>query len=307
MQINNFKYSFKRKELGFLSPICWWNFFRTEWKEQKFYRKHLSGAEKKEIKRERKGYILSFLISGALHAILLIGLYNGLTSNLLLSSNLAISGGEVDFELIESIQQAQLDPVYDKNSTIIIDPSSLRPPQKSKLLALNKLIKGLKLSKNSMALTPRVSRERKSSLESVEKKLKAGLSINRHGRRFGNKKIVPQRVKLWDSVQLFKADVGRGGYVNYAEIMRVIDKHSFYFRDCYEKALLKDEELSIKAVFVLSLNQAKVQKTKLNLQGNGNPQSRRVLARCLFQNSKTLVFAKNKRNMSVKFNLIFGI
>ena len=89
--------------------------------------------------------------------------------------------------------------------------------------------------------------------------------------------------------------------------MKVIDQHSFQFQECYERGLLKDESLSGKVIFLLKLRQSQVKKAGLELKGKGNPASRKELTRCLFNESKKLTFSNNKGNISIKFNLIFGL
>ncbi len=76
------------------------------------------------------------------------------------------------------------------------------------------------------------------------------------------KKVTPLKVQLWNHMNLSQSSTAGEG-VNYTDIMKVIDKHSF--QTCYEKALLKDEKLSVKLVFLLKISQSKVQNTRLEL------------------------------------------
>ena len=124
------------------------------------------------------------------------------------------------------------------------------------------------------------------------------------------REITPLKVQLWDHMKMFKTDKTKktvAANQENTEIMKVIDQHSFQFQECYEEALLLDEKLSGKVIFLLKLNRSKVKKSGMELEGQGNSNSRRKLTRCLFKESKKLVFLKNRKNISVKFNLIFGL
>lgn len=302
-------YWFFRKKFWYVFPVPVLIFFMKEWKEERLYLSSLSVQEKKEIAKSRTSLFLSFSVSIVLHAVFFLSIFFGVFDRVLYDRNIFISKNVIDFELMEGMVSTYLDPVYDQNSDIIVDPAVLIGKNKNKdsqLLSLSSLLKELKKSENPVLSSVfSKSQKRKSRLDQEEKNLRAGLWGLKQGNTIA-KKITPMRIQLWDHMRLSNSDVVNVK-VNYTHIMGVIDRHSFQFRDCYEQALLKDEKLSVKAAFFLKLDQSKVKKTKLELHGNGNPRSRRALSYCLFRESKALVFSKNKKNISVKFNLIFGL
>ena len=108
-------------------------------------------------------------------------------------------------------------------------------------------------------------------------------------------------------MNLSKTSLSSSANVNTTDIMKVIDGHSFQFRNCYERALLQDESLSVKVVFLLKLNGSRVETVRLEMKGQGSARSRRALSHCLFRESKKLIFSSNQESLSLKFNLIFGL
>ena len=302
-------YLFFRERFWYISPLFVLAFFLKEWREERLYLRSLDTQEKKEMTKQKVSYFISFSVSISLHAVFILGIFTGIFDRVLYNKDVFIAKDVVDFELMEGMVSSYLDPVYDQNSDVIVNPAILIGKQDKKddqMLSLNHLLNQLKKSKNPF-LSSVVSegQKRRSKLGQEERNLRAGLGGFDQGRTIG-KKIRPMRIKLWNQVHLSGSDAVNVK-VDYAHIMKVIDQHSFQFRDCYEQALLKDEKLSVKAAFFLKLNQSKVKRTQLKLHGDGNTRSRRSLSYCLFRESKALVFSKNKKNISVKFNLIFGL
>ncbi len=303
-----------RKKYWYIFPWRVIAFFIKEYKEKHLYLKSISKDERKDLIKQKWRHFISFSISIILHIIFFLTVFNGFFNSILTNKETVVIENVVDFELMDAMVSAPLDPVFDENSDIVINSSTLLEIDDEKtdkqILALDSLLSVLKKSKNPVlsADFDKQKQEQKqkhrSSLAQAERKLKAGLSLG-YKKHIERKANVPRK-QLWNRIRLLESDTIDGG-ANYANIMRVIDQHSFQFRDCYEQALLKDEKLSVKAVIFLTLSQTKVEKTKLKLQGNGNIQSRRALSHCLFQESKELVFSKNKKNVLVKFNLIFGL
>ena len=305
--IKNIFYKAKFWYLLPLSVIC---FFLKEWREGKLYLSSLSVREKQEIKKRKLCYYISFSVSGILHVIFFVVVFNGIVSNILIDKNVVLVNDTVDFELMDGMVSSYLSPIYDEKSDIIIEPSLLigeRQKNDKKALSLDNLLNYLKASKNPILSSSSSTNKQKYSVrfKQEERSFKAGLGI-RHVKKKIEEAILPIRSQLWEHLHISKPEK-MNVKVNYADIMKAIDQHTFQFRDCYEQALLKDEKLSINAMFLLKINQSKVQKTRLELKGKGNPKSRRTLSHCLFKESKKLVFLKNKKNISVKFNLIFDL
>ena len=239
-----------------------------------------------------------------MHCLFCLFFFYNFLSPVLIGEDKTIKGEAVDFDIMDGMLSSDLDPVYDKTSEFIIKPSSLINRDK-KGQSLANLLERLKESKPtglSFGRTSREGRKRRSQIGQAENKLKAGL-----GWKKTKKKVSPLKSQFWENVKMSKSEAATEGSMDHGGIMKVIDKHSFEFQDCYERALLKDESLSGKVIFLLKLNQSKVKKAGLELKGEGNPPSRRELTRCLFQESKKLVFLNNKGNISIKFNLIFGL
>ncbi len=287
-------------------------FFVQEWKEARLDYKNLDPEDRKEIKKERLRYFASLGVSLALHVFLLAGMWNALLSPVSFVGETEIQAEEVDFELTEGMVSSEVEPLYDRFGEVIIKPSLLFTARKKDkhALLLNELLKKLKEEKGPALSTALLKSRRKGSsrLRGAEQSLRAGLMrVEKVRIPQPRQRKSLQEAGLWSQVGLLKKEKGNMAPVNNTEIMKVIDSHSFQFRDCYEKALLKDESLSIRAVVLLKLNQSRVEHTRLELKGRGNPVSRRLLSHCLFRQSKTLVFAKNRQNISVRFNLIFGL
>ena len=295
----------------FFPPIGF-AFFIREWREDRLYLASLNMQEKKERIREKLYYCVSF----TLHIIFFLSAFYGVFNNILSgdAEHTIFPRDSVDFELTEGMISGDLSPMYDKKSDIIIQPSALlieKKKQEKQKLSLNTLLQKLKASKNTGLSSP-LSKEfiskdvsnRPSKLNKMEKNFLAGLGLS--GKKNPAKKSISLQKKLWDHINLQQSNK-KSGNINYAHIMSVIDQNSAPFRDCYEEALLKNEQLSVKATFILILNGSKVKKAKLDLNGNGHPKIHRTLSYCLFQESKKLIFLKNTENISFKFNLIFGL
>ncbi len=232
-------------------------------------------------------------------------------SPVLVLEDQALKPSEVDFDIMDGMLASDMDPVYDEESEFIIKPSSLiiyKDKKDQSLANLLERLKGFKsksLSEMSGKLI-RKKKEYKSQIIQEERKLKAGLGWQKSESQVMGKSAAPLRVQLWDRIKMSKSNTTNKN-VDYGRIMKVIDQHSFEFQECYEKALLRDENLSGKVIFLLKLAHSQVKTAGLELKGKGSPISRRELTRCLFQESKKLVFSDNKNNVTIKFNLIFGL
>lgn len=226
-----------------------------------------------------------------------------LSHSVLLGEDKIIKGDLVNFDVMDGMLSSDLNPVYDKNSEFVIKPSSLIKAKSRKDQSLSSLLEKLRIAKftSLSSETSKKSIKYESQLGEGEYKLGTGL-----GRRKTRKKVSSFRAQLWDRMKILQSNAIDED-TNYGKIMKVIDKHSFQFQECYEKALLRDENLSGKVVFLLKLSRSKVKKSGLELQGEGDSRSRRMFTHCLFQESKKLVFLHNKGDVSVKFNLIFGL
>ena len=290
-------------------------FFIKEWSEELKFYASLSTKEKQESRRAKTRGFICFLISIVLHTLFLfLAIQRGFSSDSTKPIDIELALNNKGFELAEGMVSLEVKPIYDKKGDIIIAPSMLKQeknktPKDKKALALNQLLKNLKASKGP-TLSDKVKikqpkSKKTSQLEKEQLRLQKSLQISESNRPFV-KTTKPKMANLWLASPLTKTKK-QVKPANYTNIMKVIDQKSFQFRDCYEKALLKDELLSVKVVFLLQLRKTKVQKTRLELHGKGNPESRRTLTHCLFRESKTLVVLQNKNNISVKFNLIFGL
>ncbi len=307
MKLKNL-YFFCKKKFPYLFPGRILAFFAEEWKEERLYFTGLSAVEKQEIKKSRRRHGLSFSFSCILHGVLFIGLYNGLFTPVKEGPVLDIGeAGAVDFELAEGMISSEMSPVF-YESDIVVKPALLFTKKKKdeRKTALEALLQELKLGKNPL-LSSSVSADTTSQsarLEWEERRFKAGLLSVKAGKR----KRKHLKAQLWSKMNLFEALASSSDVsVNNSDIMKVIDGHSFQFRHCYERALLKDESLSVKVVFLLKLSQSRVKTTRLEIKGTGSPPSRRILSHCLFRESKKLTFVNNTENISLKFNLIFGL
>lgn len=294
---------FFRSRFWYLFPGMVFRFLVQEWKEQRLYLATLTDWEKEEIRKQRRRNLLSFSISFVLHFLFCCIFFYKFSNVVLLSENKIIKKETIDFDIMDGMLSSELNPVYDEDSEYIIKPSSLIKSEERKAQSLISLLERLRESKitslSNKALKKSIKYE--SQVGQGKYKLRSGLGLRRTRR-----KISPFRAQFWDRMKMLKSDA-TSKYIPYGGIMKVIDRHSFQFQECYERALLKDENLSGKVIFLLRLNRSKVAKSGLELQGEGNPASRRMFTHCLFQESKKLVFLENKKNVSIKFNLIFGL
>ena len=302
-------YSLCRKKFWYLfpRPVC--AFFAQEWREEKQRLTRLSAGERAELVRRKRACLFSFFASVVFHLLFVVGIVNGLFDEREVSPPPADGDMVVKFDILEGMVSSDLDPVYDPVGEVVVDPARMKDKKHLRTEALDSLLKELKSGKSPFlrASVFESARENSPRLKGEELRFQAGLSLKspRPGSVFKN--INSLQVQLWDRLRLSSSTGGEKVDMAHGEMMQVIDSHTVRFRDCYERALLKDQQLSVKAVFFLKLNQSRVQNTKLKLQGRGNPKSRFTLSRCLFRESKALVFAKNKHNVSIRFNLIFGL
>ncbi len=295
-----------REKFWYIFPLSVLRFFAQERKEQRLYLASLSERERKEIKRKRSRHFVAFFVSFVLHFALFVFLFYDFIDLVLIGEDQVIAKDAIDFDIMDGMISSDLDPVYDEKSEFIVKPSALIKKEDRKKLSLSNLLEKLRGSK-SPVLSGDSPRKRKqeyaSNIGQEEQKLKSNLGWR--GKR-GRKKIKPLQLQLWDRMKMLKSSKTEA-QVNYGDIMKVIDKHNFQFQECYERALLVDESLSGKVTFLLKLNHSRVQKAGLELKGKGSPGSQRALTRCLFKESKSLSFSKNRQKISIKFNLIFGI
>ena len=292
--------------------------------ESLLFRASLSLQERREIRHERRRMGLSWLASLALHAAFFAVLLSDFMEPVLLSETKIAYQDEADFSLMDGMVSSQTDPVYDERSEFVIPPPP-EAPKDSRLLSLENLLEKLK-AEGGAALSENLGASYQQSdpggrLKREERILKTGLK-QRAGKRPGSAGAPFERrpqIQLWDHVPMTAqkwsgrgagsgaAERGRHAAPPDSEIMKAIDQRNFQFQECYEMALLRDEKLSGKIVFLLKLNRAKVQKTHLQFEGEGSAASRRSLLSCLYQESQKLLFSKNRQKISVKFSLIFGI
>lgn len=281
-------------------------FFIKEWKEENLHIASLSKQEKQEISNSRLSHSISFFASVILHLILVLGIlnssFNSVVKDNSVNIDIVVPHKKESITLFDGMISSELKSVYDFNSNIVIDPTSLI---QKKINVLDTLLNNLKRSKKPI-LSSVVSTDykHKSKLNVAEKHLQQKLSVSKN-KKIG-KSVTPLKIQLWNNMNLLKLH-NKSAKVNYTDIMKVIDKQSLQFRDCYETALLKDDKLSVKVVFTLDLNKTKVKNTKLKLHGEGNKKSHYALSYCLFKQSKKLTFPTNKQNILIKFNLIFGL
>ena len=295
-------YLYVRQNFWYLFPGLMFRFLVQEHKEWKKAMAVLTSEEKEELKQGKRRHVFAFTASLIFHFVFgLIFFYYSLGSVVLIEDQI-VQGDIVDFDIMDGMLSSEVDPVYDKTSPFVIKPSSLIRKRKDQ--SLTDLLEKLRDMKTT-SLSGRTSKKRKkykSQIGQEDYKLKA-----EWGWKGAKKKIPSQRANLWSRVKSLQSDSTANQNVNYSEIMKVIDRHNFQFQECYEQALLRDESLSGKVIFLLKLNRSQVKKAGLELKGKGNPASRRALTRCLFRESKKLVFSNNKGNISIKFNLIFGL
>lgn len=251
---------------------------------------------------------MAFCVSFLVHGSVFLVIFYKFINPVLLGEAQVTARETIDFDIMDGMLSSHLDPVYDRTSKFIIKPSALIKNEDRKKAVLSDLLAQLKSSK-SPALSNNSLRQKKrydSHLAQEEENLKAKLDQRPRSRARLACLDRPSRTQIWDRMKLLKS-TSQNTQVNHEDIMKVIDRHSFQFQECYERDLLRDEKLSGKVTFLLRLSQNKVQKTGLDLKGKGNALSRRELTRCLFRESKSLLFPKNTQNISVRFNLIFGL
>ena len=296
-----------REKYWYIFPSLVFRFFIQEWKEERLYLASLSEWEKKEIKRKKLRHLLAFSTSFILHSVFFLFLFYDFVGSVLIGESEVVAREAIDFDIMDGMISSDLDPVYDESSDFVIKPSALIKKEDRKKLSLGYLLDKLRASKNPVLSRGSLRKSKKeyaSNIGREEQRLKSKLGWS--GRKKRKKKIKPLQVQLWDRMKLLKSKATEA-QVNYGDIMKVIDKHNFQFQECYERALLIDEKLSGKVTFLLKLNHSKVRKAGLELKGKGSSGSQRELTRCLFRESKSLLFPKNRQKISIKFNLIFGI
>ena len=296
-----------KEKYWYIFPSSIFRFFIQERKERCLYLASLSERERKEIKRQKLRHLVAFSASFVLHFVFFLFLFYDFVGPVLIGEGEVTAQEAVDFDIMDGMISSDLDPVYDEKSEFIVKPSTLIKKEDRKKLALSNLLDKLRASKSPvLSGSPRSKNKKKyvSGIGQEEQRLKSALGWK--GRRRREKKIKPLQLQLWNRMKMLKSSKAET-QVNYGDIMKVIDKHNFQFQECYERALLVDENLSGKVTFLLRLNHSKVQKAGLELKGKGSPGGRRELTRCLFRESKGLLFPKNGRKISIKFNLIFGL
>ena len=283
-----------------------WKDFLHQRREEKMYLLSLSPKARSYFQHRQKEKFVSFGASFLLHTLLFFSFMTGFMDGSLFapaqSQNVAALGeAVVDFQIMDGMISQDLKPVYDPNSTIFIKPLALNPSSE-----LDKLLQSLR-KKSTTALSSSRKQGKHSSrrnFSALKNRLKAGIHFGfRKPRVVSNSSRSMQQ--LWNRVGLQALHSPTAG--GYKDFMRVIDKHTFYFRECYEKALLKDEKLKVNASFLLTLNQSRVKKSRVSLMGAGGFAGKRQFSNCLFAQSQKLKFAGNTKNISVKFNLVFGL
>ncbi len=311
-------YGQRKNKYWYFFPHHVVRFFLEEWREERKYRLGLSKQEKCEFSNRIEQQFISFCFSFLLHFLLCLGLVNGVLEGLLASeSEESVSLGEaiVNVELMGGMFSGHIKPIYDPKSDIVIKAFSLnRYKVYKKMTVLEKLLE--QLGNQKISLLSKISNSKnigsekisKSRLALVEKNLQAGLSFGSNNSRSAVKKRKKiKQTQLWNRVNLTSLNKMRGGMMKQKDLMKVIDKHIFYFRECYEQALLRDEALTVNAHFLLRLQRTNVRSAKVNLIGKGGVISKKKMSNCLVAQSKKLHFTDNKQNLSVKFSLIFGL
>ena len=301
--------SFQEK-YWYIFPAQVFRFLEREREEIRLYHAALSLPERREIKRDRFRLLLSFFVSLCAHsAFLFVILNNYFMDAVMLGEKKASGSSEVDFNLMEGMISSHLDPVYDINSNLVVKPSSLIKKREKQLFDLENLLKKLK-SKTALQASGAVVDAAGGKKERFQTRTEELNLKERLRRRIKRRSKIPPiaQIQLWNRVQMAQTtEDKKPAAANYSKIMKTIDSHNFQFQECYEAALLKDETLSGKIIFLLKLQHSKVKKTNLKLEGGGNSSSRRTLLRCLYRESKKLVFPQNRENISIKFSLIFGL
>ena len=312
-QKKNNIYQQVRKKYWYFFPDLTVRFFIKEYKEERRYYNSLSRKEKQESRLSQN--LWSFSSSLLLHLMVVFSLLNGkgfigLSES---SEEEAVSLGEaiVNFQITEGMVSAEVKPVYNPKSDIVVKPVSLdHYKTRIKLLALDELLKSLKSTKavlfSNSSGSRSFSNKRGKQIAKIKENLKAGLSLGFKPsfRKYNQEQELAQ---LWSRVSVGELSKAYEKTMQYKDLMKVIDKNVFHFRECYEQALLKDEKLTVNAYFLLKLHRSKVRSTRVNLTGKGSFTAKRQMTNCLMIQGKKLVFANNKQNMSVKFNLIFGL
>ena len=311
-------YEERRNKYWYFFPHNIVRFFLEEWREEKKFRMGLSKREKREFSNRTEQQFISFSFSFLLHLLLCLGMVNGVLEGLLASeSEESVSLGEaiVNVEVMGGMFSGHIQPIYDPKSDIVIKAFSLnRYKVHKKMTTLERLLEQLGgkkislLSKGSQFINIGSEKVSKSRLTLVEKNLKAGLSFGfNDSRPIVKKQKKVKQTQLWNRVNLTSLNKMREGMMKQRDLMKVIDKHIFYFRECYEQALLRDEALTVNAHFLLRLNRSSVRSVKVNLIGKGGMTGKRQMSGCLAAQSKKLKFTDNKQSLSVKFSLIFGL
>ena len=85
-------------------------------------------------------------------------------------------------------------------------------------------------------------------------------------------------------------------------LRKMVKKHNHKFQGCYERALLKDELLSGKAIVTLTIGQ----KADVNFKGLGKTSSIDSLKSCLQRESSRIRMAQKVIGKKVRFSLFFN-
>lgn len=296
----------------FLWYVSLWGvftFFIKEWRAESLYLASLSATEKQEISKTKWTHRFWFFISITLHIILFLGIITDpLDLTVVHTTNQVIVPKIVNFTLETGTISPNLNNIYDKNSEFIINKKDLIiEKRKNDLKTLLDKLHGKKkfvgLKESLLLAKDAAKNTHHSNLDKEEAYLQGQLRGSHN--KFIINKTPSTNAQLWNNINLLKGN-SKGVKVNYTKIMQVIDKHRLKFRECYEKALLKDESLSVKGIFIMRLKKSIVASTKIKLQGKGNKKSYITMSNCLRRVSKKLLFLKNKHNITIKFNLIFG-
>ena len=301
---------FKKKYYSwYLFPWFVFIFFIEEWRDHRTYRKALSEKEKREARLNKLYQFLSFTISLVLHCIIFFGITIFFMDSENTGQELLIDNA-VEFELASGmVASSGIESVYETESGIIVKPNSLSKlsHQNSKVKILDDLLNKLREEKTSTWSKNNPQKSQSQSIgwsDAIKKQLENNLNVENKNQKKLNQKIV--LAKLWDRLKISQMNKEYSS-TDHKNIMDQIQKYTYQFRDCYEKSLLLDEVLAVKAAFLLNVNRASLRTAKVKLKGQGSLKSRKQLSRCLLNEVKKISFSKNKKNISVRFNLIFEL
>lgn len=290
-----------QRKLWFLNPVALFHFYLEERNKDRFLFKKFTPNFVGEFRKQQSRQKMFYFVSVFGHGILLLSFYFLFAAKPLdeLADNDALDVGE--FLALASLSQLSPDveTVYDPYGDVKVVKPVKKKKKKSAKSRMAQLLE--KLSQ----MTPVQVDENAQPSEDDLKNALAKIQKSKSGSKTDRDALMAQRQKLLADMRERNSQRQNMG-AKVASLVKLIGKKSESFQECYEKALLTDQDLSVHASFLFSLGgKGEVDKTLIRIRGAGSGKSKRVLDSCLKSKTRLLSFPETYKGMKFKFNLLF--